>query len=253
MISAEGTLWSGEREMERTPEELAAEMQQHLGAESKAEEAEKDEATQHHDDVRRESHREEQRQKGEFKVFGWQKDEGVKTDKKDFRSQHEPHRDAQALKQQQEARVAESRFLSAKTSEAAKAQQLAAAAQLQNKLAGESARKERPPDAFVLLKDARDQGSFFVEHSLAESHGGEAIDPELLAAVEECKALCAGLKGILRIGPGKNDAQEPIILVMTMQGFSDVSLAGVPPQVGRFFTLLVIPFELLPLKVERHP
>lgn len=249
-MSAEGTLWAQDREMERTPEELAAELREHLGAESKAEDAEKDEATQHEDDLRREAHKEEQRKKGDLKVFAWQKDEGVKAEKKGLNPRHAPHQEAEALKKQQELRASESRFFGAKTA-AAQAEALKAASQVQNKLAGESASKERPPDAFVLLKDARDQGSFFVEHQLAESHGGEGIDPELVAAVEECKAQCAELKGIMRIGPGKNDAQESVILIITTQGFSEASLARVPAQVGRFATMLVIPFELLPLKRER--
>ena len=55
----------------------------------------------------------------------------------------------------------------------------------------------------------------------------------------------------MRIGPGHNDKNEPIIVVATTHGFSDASLAQVPEKVHRFATLIAIPFDLLPLKRER--
>lgn len=118
-------------------------------------------------------------------------------------------------------------------------------------LSGTSATHERPPDAFALLKEAKDKGILFVEDALAEGHSEDQEDPELRSAVEECIRLCFGLRGILRIGPGHNDKAEPIIVVATTHGFSDASLAQVPEKVHRFATLIAIPFDLLPLKRER--
>ena len=123
--------------------------------------------------------------------------------------------------------------------------------QVQNKLAGEVARPEKPPDAFKLLKEAKDKGELFTEDALRDGHSEDQEDPALAEAVEECIRLCFGLRGILRIGPGKNEKAEPIIVVAITQGFTDVSLAKVPSAVNGFPTLVAIPFDLLPLKRER--
>lgn len=120
--------------------------------------------------------------------------------------------------------------------------------QLQNKLSGTMARGERPPDAFKLLADARDSGVLFKEDAHREGHSEDQEDPELADAVEECIRLCFGVRGILRVGAGKNDAQEPLIVVVAAQGFSEASFARVPARVHRFPTLVAIPFELLPLR-----
>jgi hypothetical protein len=128
---------------------------------------------------------------------------------------------------------------------------LQAVGAVQNALSGQSASNERPPDAFTLLKDAREKGVLFVEDALQEGHSEEREDPVHRAAVEECIRLCFGLRGILRIGPGHNDKAEKVIVVATTQGFSDASLAQIPEKVHGFATLIAIPFELLPLKRER--
>jgi hypothetical protein len=128
---------------------------------------------------------------------------------------------------------------------------LSAVGQLQNKLAGTLARPERPPDAFALLRQARDQGVLFQEDSQRDGHSEDQDDPELADAVEECITLCFGVRGILRIGPGRNEQREPIIVVVAMAGFSEASLARVPLKVHRFETLVALPFDLLPLKRER--
>ncbi len=123
--------------------------------------------------------------------------------------------------------------------------------QVDIKLSGQSAKNERPPDAFALLKEARAPGTLFVEDSQADGYSEEREDPELAEAVEECIRRCFGLSGVLRIGPGRNDREEPIIVVATTHGFTEASLAQVPARVHRFATLTTIPFELLPLKRER--
>jgi hypothetical protein len=120
-----------------------------------------------------------------------------------------------------------------------------------NKLAGEVARPEKPPDAFMLLKDAKDAGVLFTEDALREGHSEDQDDPALAEAVEECIRQCFGLRGILRIGPGQNDQHEPIIVVAITHGVTDVSLAKIPAVVRGFPTLVAIPFDLLPLKRER--
>lgn len=107
----------------------------------------------------------------------------------------------------------------------------------------------RPPDAFQLLHQAQEKGVYFKEDGLGG--GQEREDPELAAAVEEAIRLLFGVRGILRVGPGKNMEDEPVVVVVATQGFGEAALKQVPPAVHRFPTLLAIPFDLLPLKKER--
>lgn len=109
----------------------------------------------------------------------------------------------------------------------------------------------RPPDAFALLHQAQDKGVYFKEDDLAQGAAAEAEDPELAAAVEEAIRLLFGVRGILRVGPGKNMENEPVVVVVATQGFGEAALKTVPQQIHRFPTLLAIPFDLLPLKKER--
>ncbi len=127
---------------------------------------------------------------------------------------------------------------------------LAPVGALQNKLAGTIAKSERPPDAFALLKEARDQGVLFKEDRERDGHTEDQEDPDLAAAVEECIRLCFGLRGVMRIGPGRDEKNEPIIVVVAAQGFSEASFQKVPEKVDRFPTLVAIPFDLLPLRRE---
>lgn len=106
----------------------------------------------------------------------------------------------------------------------------------------------RPPDAFQLLHQAQDKGVYFKEDGMGS---GEREDPELAAAVEEAIRLLFGVRGILRVGPGKNMENEPVVVVVATQGFGEAAMKVVPPSVHRFPTLLAIPFDLLPLKKER--
>ena len=112
-------------------------------------------------------------------------------------------------------------------------------------------RPERPPDAWSLLREAKEAGVFFNEDAMREGHTEEGEDPELAAAVEEAIRLLFGVRGILRVGAGKNDRAEPIVVVVASHGFSDASLASVPEKVHRFSTVIAIPFELLPLRRDR--
>lgn len=108
-------------------------------------------------------------------------------------------------------------------------------------------------DAMKALHNARENGVFFKEEGFggANRPDEEAVDPELEAAIEECIRLLFGVQGILRVGPGVNDANEPVVIVVATRGFSAKSLTVVPQTVHRFKTLLALPFELLPLRRER--
>ncbi len=112
----------------------------------------------------------------------------------------------------------------------------------------------RPPafgEAMAALHQAQKRGVFFREDGRGSrpEDGGE--DPELAAAVEECIRLLFGVPGIHRVGPGLNEAGEPVILVVASRGFTSASLSAVPQRVHRFATLLALPFDLLPLRRER--
>ncbi|MHB8876273.1 MAG: hypothetical protein ACYC8T_21485 [Myxococcaceae bacterium] len=112
-------------------------------------------------------------------------------------------------------------------------------------------RPGKPPDAMTLLHSAKDAGVYFKEDSHHEGHSEEQDDPELAAAVEEAIRLLFGVRGIHRVGPGKNEAGEPVVLVVANRGFGETSMKSVPPRVHRFPTLLALPYELLPLRRER--
>jgi hypothetical protein len=112
----------------------------------------------------------------------------------------------------------------------------------------------RPPafgEAMAALHQAQRRGVFFREEPRDGRPDDSREDPELAAAVEECIRLLFGVPGILRVGPGLNDAGQPVILVVASRGFTAASMAAVPQRVHRFDTLLALPFELLPLRRER--
>ncbi len=109
----------------------------------------------------------------------------------------------------------------------------------------------RPLDAFALLNQAREQGVFYREDQHGGGHPEDQDDPELGAAVEETIRLLFGVRGILRVGPGRNEANEPVVVVVAGPGMTDVALSKVPPKVHKFDTLLAVSYELLPLRRER--
>lgn len=226
-LSPEAQLWAGQ-DMDRSLEIRAADVEQRLAEIVQSEQAEKEEGAEHGAELSDKAAKEEKKG-GLFKVFSWNKPGAPKK--------------SAAFKQP------------GPTSSSSPNLTGVSASRLQavgkTLLSGQSATQERPPDAFALLREARDQGTLFVEDALAEGHSEDQEDPEHAAAVEECIARCFGVRGILRIGPGHNDQHEPIIVVATTHGFSEASLAKVPEKVHRFPTLIAIPFDLLPLKRER--
>ena len=259
-MTPEARLWSGQ-DYDKSLEIRASEIEARLGEAAASEQADREE----NEALGSELHESEDKKKqGFLKVFSWQKaSQQPKQDPRSAMLRAQQQR-AQAQNQGQTGKVAafkpgqsgltpslKSTSASQPNLTGVSSSRLQAVGAVQNKLAGEMARAERPPDAFTLLKEARERGVLFVEDALQEGHREEDEDPELAAAVEECIRLCFGLRGILRIGPGHNDKKEPIIVVATTHGFSDVSLARVPEKVHRFPTLIAIPFELLPLKRER--
>jgi hypothetical protein len=110
--------------------------------------------------------------------------------------------------------------------------------------------KQKAPDAFTLLKDAQEAGVLFIEDAERDGHSEDQDEPRLAAAVEECIRICFGVRGILRIGPGRDDQKNPVIVIIAVQGFTNGSLEKVPESVHGFPTMLAIPFELLPLRRE---
>lgn len=109
----------------------------------------------------------------------------------------------------------------------------------------------KPPDAFTLLNQAQPHGVFFKEDYEREGHSEDHEDPALAAAVEECIRQLFGVRGVLRVGAGRNQADEPVIIIAVGQGFGEGSLRAVPEKVHAYTTLLAMPFDVLPLKKER--
>lgn len=256
--SAEAQLWAG-MDMDRSLEIRAADVDARLAEAAASEKADKEEGGELAQDHRDEAEK-SAKAKGLLKVFAWQKQGSGKPDPKAQLMKNEQARQ-QALKGNAPAFTRQGQSSTATSSArlptvgaasltGISASRLNAVGGVQQALMG-NLKNERPPDAYALLKDAREKGVLFVEDSLAEGHSEEQEDPELADAVEECIRLCFGVRGILRIGPGHNDKNEPIIVVATTNGFSEASLGVVPPKVHRFNTLIAIPFELLPLKRER--
>jgi hypothetical protein len=260
--SPEAALWAGQ-DIDRSLEIRAADVEGRMAELAQSEAAEKEEGADHLSDLHDKAEKEDKGKNGLLKMFSW-KMGGQKPGQQDPKA-------AALLKQQQQQqqqglnklpafRVPQGTGTTGAHKPVAASQpnltgisssRLQAVGSVQNALSGQSATNERPPDAFQLLREARDRGVLFVEDALAEGHTEDQEDPMHRAAVEECIRVCFGLRGILRIGPGHNDKNEKIIVVATTHGFSDASLAQVPERVHGFPTLIAIPFDLLPLKRER--
>ncbi|MFT3841742.1 MAG: hypothetical protein QM723_32430 [Myxococcaceae bacterium] len=117
--------------------------------------------------------------------------------------------------------------------------------------AAAKAASEKPLDAFAVLNQAKDKGVFYREDEHGGSHPEDRDDPALAAAVEETIRVLFGVRGVLRVGPGRNEANEPVVVVVAGNGFTDQSLVKVPLKVHNFDTLLALSYELLPLRRER--
>lgn len=102
--------------------------------------------------------------------------------------------------------------------------------------------------AIHVLNSAQEPGVYFREEEHEGSRNDEQEDPELADAVEECIRLLFGVRGIHRVGPGTNDAGQPVIIISVNRGFSQSSMGAIPEQVHRFKTLVALPYDLLPLK-----
>ena len=238
-LSPEAQAWSG-RDLDKSLEMRADELEAKLAELGQSEQAKKEEGAEQTSELHEAAEKDEK--KGLFKLFSWPKQgaapkPGAKT----------------AMEKAQEAKQEALKKLPGFKPTAPTNLTGVSTARLQSvsSLTGQSASNERPPDAFSLLKEAREKGVLFVEDALAEGHSEDHDDPEHAAAVEACIAQCFGVRGILRIGPGHNDKNEKIIVVATTHGFTDASLTKVPEKVHRFATLIAIPFDLLPLKRER--
>lgn len=240
-LSPEAALWSG-LDMDRSLEISQKDVEARMGEAGVSEQADKEEGKELHEDSREANERKEKLQK----LGRWRP---VQTKAQNTKP------DPRAALMRRPATSGKDGFSQQTVKQAALSStsynNLSPVGQVQNKLAGEVARPEKPPDAFKLLKEAKDRGVLFTEDALHDGHSEDQEDPALAEAVEECIRLCFGLRGILRIGPGKNDKHEAIIVVAITQGFTDANLTKVPAAVNGFPTLLAIPFDLLPLKRER--
>jgi hypothetical protein len=229
-LSPEAALWGG-ADMDKSLEMRADEIEARMAEQGASEKTEKEEANKAHAENADEAHSKAEK-KGPFSFKLFQKPSSAAPQSKS------PLQQKQALQQQGQP-------AKASTTSQSRSARLESAKVL---ISGTSAKHEKPPDAFALLKDAREAGSLFVEDSQQEGHTEDQEDPDLREAVEECIRKCFGVTGIHHIGPGQNDVNEAIIVVSTMQGFGQLSLSKVPETVNGFRTLIAIPFELLPLK-----
>jgi hypothetical protein len=240
-LSPEAALWSG-IDMDRSLEISRKDVEARMAEAAASEQADKEEGRAFHEESREANERKEKLQK----LGGWRP------------VQARPHTakpDPRAALMRRPATTGKGGFSQQTVKQAALSSSsynsLSPVGPLQNRLAGEVARPERPPDAFTLLKEAKEKGVLFTEDALQDGHSEDQEDPALAEAVEECIRRCFGLRGILRIGPGKNDRGEAIIVVAVTQGFTDANLSKVPAEVNGFKTLIAIPFDLLPLRRER--
>jgi hypothetical protein len=113
--------------------------------------------------------------------------------------------------------------------------------------------------AIAALNNAQAPGVFFKEDDERSSNKREAQDEQedederaLREAVEEARQLLAEVKGVQRVGPGRSDTGERIIVISTERGFTDASMDAIPAAVRQFPTLVAVPFDLLPLRRERR-
>jgi hypothetical protein len=110
----------------------------------------------------------------------------------------------------------------------------------------------KPLDAFALLQRAEPAGVLFKENDSGNAFEAPAPeDPELAKAIEELVSKLFGVKGILRVGGGRNKDDEPVVVVAVGNGFGEASLKAVPEKAGKFSTLIALPYDILPLKKER--
>lgn len=106
--------------------------------------------------------------------------------------------------------------------------------------------------AMHVLNGAKEPGVYFREQGRNGGQGEEDEDPELAEAVEEAIRILFGVRGIHHIGPGLNEAGEPVVLISVSRGFSENSMRAVPDRVNRFPTLVALPYELLPLRRDAN-
>lgn len=108
-------------------------------------------------------------------------------------------------------------------------------------------------DPFSALNRAQEPGVYFKEDEDGGNgrrrDGGEAeVDPELEEALEETLQLLFGVSGIHRVSPGTDDTGAPVVLIFATRGFGAPSMERIPEEVRGFKTLLVLPYQLLPLR-----
>jgi hypothetical protein len=108
-------------------------------------------------------------------------------------------------------------------------------------------------DPLAALNRAQPPGVYYKEDEDGGNRGrdrddGEAIDPELEEALEETLQLLFGVPGIHRVSPGTDEEGSPVVLIFTARGFTRPSMDRIPEEVRGFKTLLVVPYDLLPLR-----
>jgi len=108
-------------------------------------------------------------------------------------------------------------------------------------------------DPFSALNRAQEPGVYFKEdedggNGGRRNDGESAVDPELEEALEETLQLLFGVSGIHRVSPGTDDTGAPVVLIFATRGFGAPSMARIPEEVRGFKTLLVLPYQLLPLR-----
>jgi hypothetical protein len=121
------------------------------------------------------------------------------------------------------------------------------------KATGKQPKKLESPeyDALKALDNAQEPGVYFKDDTRRENHSEDQEDPALREAVEEAIRLLFSVRGIHHIGPGRDQQDNPVILISAKDGFNAESLGALPEQVRGFATLLALPFDLVPLRKAR--
>jgi hypothetical protein len=106
---------------------------------------------------------------------------------------------------------------------------------------------EQKTDLQTILADAKERGIYY-----RQGEPGTVLPEEVAAAVAEAARTLKALPGVESVSAGQSETGAPLILVMANRGFKASGFEQVPSEVNGVSTLVVVPYELLPLRQDRR-